>query len=51
MSGEGEIWVNGAAPDVAQADSTYSYDGLVQLANYISLILLCKEIYNVSLVL
>lgn len=51
MSREGEIWVNGAAPDVAQADSTFSYDGLVQLANYISLIVLCKVNYNVSLML
>lgn len=51
MSRQGEIWANAAAPDVAQADSTYPYDGLVQLANYISLIMLCKVCYNVSLVL
>lgn len=49
MSRVGEIWANAAAPDVAQADSTYPYDGLVQLANYISLIVLCKVCYNVSL--
>ena len=51
MSREGEIWVNAAAPDVAQTDSAYPHDGLVQLANYISLIVQCKVHYNVSLAL
>lgn len=51
MSREVESWANVAAHDVAQADSTYPYDGLVQLANYISLIVLCKVRYNVSLLL
>lgn len=46
-----DLNANSAAPDVAQADSTYSYDGLVQLANYMCLIVLCKLCYNVSLFL
>lgn len=45
MSREGEMWVNATGPDAAQADTTYPYDGLVQLANYSSLIVR----YNVSL--
>lgn len=45
MSREGEIWANAAAPDVTQADSTYPYDGLVQLENCIPLIVLnCVQI-------
>lgn len=51
MSRQGEIWANAAVHDVAQADSTYPYDGLVQLANYISLIVFCKVRYNASLLL
>lgn len=47
MSREGEIWANAAAPDAGQAGGTYSYDGLVQLENYISL----KVCYHVSLLL
>lgn len=51
MSREGGMWVNGTAPDVAQADSTDSYDGLAQLANYILLIVLCKVHFSASLLL
>lgn len=47
MSRKGEIWVNAAAPDVGQAGSIYSFDGLGQLENYISL----KVRYHVSLLL
>lgn len=46
-----DLNVNSAGPDVAQADSIYPYDGLVQLANYMSLIVLCKVHYNISLLL
>lgn len=48
MSKRGELWVSGAAPDAAQADSTHWYDGLVQLLNYIPLIELCKVCRNVQ---
>lgn len=48
MRRKGEIWASASAPDVAQADSAYLYDGLVQLANYISLIVLCNVHYDVS---
>ncbi len=37
MSRQGEIWANAAASDVGQAGITYSYDGLVLLANYMFL--------------